>query len=82
MNSYHLRCLGPAAADVKCAELYKCPYCRYLVDGSSSLKGAGPLVRLLLNDLRFVGKRSSGTSTVSISLFLFLAEIFREASGA
>lgn len=46
MNSYHLRCLGPAAADVECSEVYRCPYCKYVVAGPISLKGSSPLVCL------------------------------------
>ncbi|PON84593.1 Autoimmune regulator [Trema orientale] len=47
-DCYHLRCIGPTAADAECSEVYRCPYCKYLVAGLS-LKGGGPL--------RFVGKR-------------------------
>ncbi|XP_015896152.3 lysine-specific demethylase JMJ17 isoform X2 [Ziziphus jujuba] len=48
-DCYHLRCLGPAVVDKYCTEVYKCPYCQYLVSGSVSHNGGGPL--------RFKGKR-------------------------
>ncbi|KAL5552082.1 hypothetical protein UlMin_002258 [Ulmus minor] len=48
-DCYHLRCLGPAATVAECSEAYECPYCQFLVLGSVSLNGGGPL--------RFLGKR-------------------------
>lgn len=44
MNSYHLRCLGPAVVGINGAEGYKCPYCQFVVNGSVSKNADGPLV--------------------------------------
>lgn len=48
MNSYHLRCLGPAVVDINGAEVYKCPYCQFVVNGSFFKNADGPLVCILV----------------------------------
>ncbi|KAG6685054.1 hypothetical protein I3843_12G093300 [Carya illinoinensis] len=42
-DCYHLRCLGPMATDSNLVEVYRCPYCQFLLVGSICQNKGGPL---------------------------------------